>query len=99
MTENVSCDAPKINGAKNSMRKFKALVLLGATTGFLVLGAQAKAAIDLNATIGPVLDSVAALVPSLVNMIIAIVPAVIIMAVIGFVIGFLDRVLDMLHIK
>jgi len=49
------------------------------------LVASASAAIDLNGTIGPILDSMIELIPSIINLIVAIVPAIIVMAVVGFI--------------
>ncbi len=62
------------------------------------LAPNASAAIDLNATIGPILDGVSALVPSIVNLIVSIVPAIIVLAVVGFIVAFLDKILSMLHL-
>lgn len=58
----------------------------------------ASAAIDLNGSIGPILDGVSNLVPSIVNLIVSIVPAIIVLAVVGFIVGFLDKILNMLHL-
>lgn len=98
MQENASCNAPKINGAKNSIRRIRALVLLGAGASALTACASATS-FDINATVGPILDGVAALIPSIINLIIAVVPAIIVLAVVGFVVKFLDSILTMLHIK
>lgn len=54
---------------------------------------------DINGTVGPLLDGIAALIPSIVNLIVAVVPAIIILALVGFVVTFLDKILAMLHIK
>lgn len=58
--------------------------------------ASASAAIDLNATIGPILDSITELIPSIIGLIVAIVPAIIVMAVVGFIVTFFDKILQML---
>jgi len=62
------------------------------------LVASASAAVDINATIGPVLDSMIELIPSIIGLVIAIVPAIIIMSVIGFIVGFLDKILGMMKL-
>ena len=62
------------------------------------LAGPASAAIDLNSTIGPILDGVSNLVPSIVNLIVSIVPAIIVLAVVGFIVTFLDKILNMLHL-
>jgi len=63
----------------------------------LVMAASA-ATIDLNGTIGPIIDSIIDLIPSIVSLIVAIVPAVITLAVVGFIVGFLDKILQMLKL-
>jgi len=70
------------------------IVGLVASGTFLV--ASASAAIDLNGTIGPILDSVTELIPSIISMIVALVPAIIVMSIVGFIVAFLDKVLNML---
>ena len=72
------------------------LVGLGAAGAGLI--GTASAGIDINATVGPILDSVAALIPSIIGLIVAIVPAIIVLAVVGFIVGFLDRILTLLKI-
>jgi hypothetical protein len=62
------------------------------------LVASASAAIDLNATIGPILDSIVALIPSIINLIVAIVPAIIVLAVVGFIVAFFDKILGMMKL-
>lgn len=58
----------------------------------------ASAAIDINGTVGPVLDSVILLIPTLVGLIVAFLPAIIVVSVIGFVVTFLDKIIGMLKI-
>jgi len=53
-----------------------------AVTGVTVASASA---LDINGTVGPILDSVTELIPTLINLIVAIVPAIIVLAVVGFV--------------
>lgn len=60
------------------------------------LAAPVSAAIDLNLTIGPILESITALIPSIINLIVSIVPAIIVMAVVGFIVAFFDKILGML---
>lgn len=74
-------------------------VKLMTTAGMLALMVgSASAAMDLNGTIGPILDSVTELIPSIVNLIVSIVPAIITLAVIGFIIGFFDKILGMMKL-
>jgi hypothetical protein len=79
-----------------SLWKLRALVASVSLMG-LVMAASA-ATLDLNATIGPILDSVIELIPSIVALVVAIVPAVIVMSIIAFIVGFLDRILQMLKL-
>lgn len=81
---------------------FKALAMFGiASAGMLsLLASQTQAAtIDLNSTLGPIMDSVANLMPSIVNMILAVVPAMLVLTVVGFLVAFFDRILAMMHLK
>lgn len=60
--------------------------------------APALAAVDINESVGPILDSVIALIPTIIELIVAIVPAVIVLAVVGFIVAFFDRILAMMKI-
>ena len=79
-----------------SLWKVKALAA-GVPLMGLVAAASAEA-MDLNATIGPILDSVITLIPSIVGLIVAIVPAVITLAVVGFIVAFFDKILSMMKL-
>ena len=74
------------------------LRVLAASVSLSGLVMAASAAIDLNATIGPILDSVTDLIPSIIGLVVAIVPAIIVMAVIGFIISFFDKILGMMKL-
>jgi hypothetical protein len=76
--------------------KVKAVGL--AATGMGIVGA-ASAAVDINATVGPIITSVVELIPTIIDLIVAIVPAIIVMAVIGFLVGFFDKVLGMMNLR
>jgi hypothetical protein len=73
------------------------IVGLAASAGFLVM--SASAAVDINSTIGPLLDQLVELIPGIINLVVALVPAIVIMAIIGFIIGFLDNILKMLKLS
>ena len=75
------------------------LVALGTSVAVTVVSVAPASAFDINATVGPLLDGIAALIPSIVNLIIAVVPAIIILALVGFVISFLDEIIGMLKIR
>ena len=67
--------------------------------GSMALVASASAAVDINATVGPIITSVVALIPTIIELIVAIVPAIIVMAVIGFLVGFFDQILGMMKLR
>jgi hypothetical protein len=79
-----------------SLWKVKAVAAIVPLSG-LVMAASAET-MDLNATIGPILESVITLIPSIVGLIVAIVPAVITLAVVGFIVAFFDKILSMMKI-
>jgi hypothetical protein len=80
------------------------LFAFGFALGFMALLSSlavqpaSATSVDLNATIGPILDSIIALIPSIINLIVAIVPAIIVLAIVGFIVGFLDKILQMLKL-
>jgi len=53
-------------------------------------------AVDINASIGPVLDSVIVLFPTLLQLVLAALPIIIAMALIGFVLGIFESILGKL---
>ena len=75
--------------ALGKLRAFLALLTL------MFMGATPALAadIDLTATIGPLLESVAELMPGFGALIVAVLPWVILLAVVGFVLKFLDKIL------
>jgi hypothetical protein len=74
-------------------------VMLGlCLVALAIVPAVSAATLDLNSTIGPIIDGVVELIPSIVNLIVSIVPAVITLSVVAFIVRFLDRILEMLHI-
>jgi hypothetical protein len=79
-----------------SLWKVKALAAGVPLMGFVAAASAAE--IDLNATVGPILDSVIALIPSIIGLIVAIVPAIIVMAVVGFIVTFFDKILQMMKL-
>ena len=72
------------------------IVGLAATAGTFVV--SSVSAVDINASVGPILDSMIELIPTIIDLIVAIVPAIIVMAVVGFIVTFFDRILGMLKI-
>lgn len=79
-----------------SLWKVKVLAAIVPASG-LVMAASA-ATLDLNETIGPILDSVVELIPSIIGLVVAIVPAIIVLAVVGFIISFFDSILKMMKL-
>jgi hypothetical protein len=80
----------KLRGAKVKM--------VGLSASALGLVGAASAEVDINATVGPILDSVSLLIPTIINLIVAIVPAIIVMAVVGFIVAFFDRILGLMKL-
>jgi len=74
--------------------KVKALAGMVSLSGLVM----AVSAVDINASVGPILDSVIEIIPTLINLIVAIVPAIIVMAVIGFIVAFFQRILGMMKL-
>jgi len=72
--------------------------LAGLGAAGTALAAPAMAAVDINASVGPILDSMIELIPTIIDLIVAIVPAIIVLAVVGFIVGFMDKILGMLRI-
>jgi len=56
------------------------------------------AAMDINSSIGPVLDGVIALFPTLLSLVLGAIPIIIAMSLIGFVLGIFDGILSKLKI-
>ena len=82
---------------RDSLKTAKVKMLgLGAAGAGLI--GTATAAVDINATIGPILDSVIALIPTIIDLIVAIIPAILVMAVVGFVVAFFDRILSLMKL-
>lgn len=71
---------------------------LGGLASISGLAVAASASTDLNATIGPILESVITLIPTIIELVVAIVPAIITMAVIGFIVAFFDQILKMMKL-
>lgn len=72
--------------------------VVGFVSAAAMTASASAATFDINATVGPLLESVSALIPTIINLIIAVVPAIIVMAVVGFLVGFLDRILKLIKI-
>ena len=72
--------------------------LVGLTATGMGLVASASADVDINASVGPILDSMIELIPTIIDLVVAIVPAIIVMAVVGFIVTFFDRILGMMKI-
>jgi len=72
--------------------------IVSIAAGASALVASASAAIDLNGTLGPILDSMILLIPTIIELIVAIVPAILTMAVVGFLVAFFDKILGMMRL-
>lgn len=89
--------APHGKSFRDSLKDSKVKLVGLAVTGMGMVS-YASAAVDLNGTLGPILDSLIELIPSIINLIIAIVPAILVVAVVGFVVTFFDRILGMIKL-
>ena len=96
MTETVQTNNSS-KSFRDSLRGAKVKIVGLAATGMGLVGA-ASADVDINATVGPILDSVTALIPTIISLIVAIVPAIIVMAVVGFIVAFFDRILGLMKL-
>jgi len=76
---------------------WKVKLVAGAATAMALVSA-ASAAIDLNGTLGPILDSMIVLIPTIIELIVAIVPAILVMAVVGFLVAFFDKILGLMKL-
>jgi hypothetical protein len=83
---------------RDSLKGARVKLMIAAPTAMLLVASASAATIDINGTIGPILDSVIALIPTIINLIVAIVPAILVMAVVGFIVSFFDRILAMLKL-
>jgi len=72
--------------------------IVGLTAAGAGLVMSASADVDINATIGPLLDQIVLLIPNIINLVVALVPAIVIMAIVGFIVTFLDRILGMMKL-
>ena len=81
---------------KKPKNLWKLRVLAASVSLMGIVMAASATTINLNETIGPILDSVVELIPGIIGLVVALVPAIIVMAVIGFIIGFLDKILSLL---
>jgi hypothetical protein len=75
--------------------KVRALMAVVPLAGLVM---SASAVVDINSTIGPLLDQIVSLIPGIINLVIALVPAIVIMAVVGFIVSFLDKILGMMKL-
>lgn len=83
---------------KKPVSAWKVKLVAGAATAMGLVSAV-SADVDLNGTLGPILDSMIELIPTIIELIVAIVPAVLVMAVVGFLVSFFDSILGMLKLR
>lgn len=91
MSEMAEAEAPRMGFVQKW--RTKAVVALGSVG---LAAAPVAAATDLNASIGPILDGVIALIPTIIALLIAAIPAIIVISVVAFVTGFLDGIIKQL---
>jgi len=83
---------------RDSLKGARVKLMIAAPVVMTLAMTASAATLDLNGTIGPILDSVTELIPSIINLIVSIVPAIIVMSVIGFVVTFFQKILDMIKL-
>lgn len=83
---------------RDSLKGARVKLMIAAPAGLALVASASAATIDINGTIGPILDSVIELIPTIINLIVAIVPAILVMAVVGFIVTFFDRILSMIKL-
>jgi len=84
--------------AKKPAGFWKVKALAGVVSLSGLVAAVSADTVDINASVGPILDSVIAIIPTLITLIVAIVPAIIVLAVVGFIVAFFDRILGMMKL-
>lgn len=83
---------------RDSLKGARVKLMIAAPAVMAIAMAASADPMDLNGTIGPILDSVTELIPSIVNLIVSIVPAIITLAVVGFIVAFFDKILSMMKL-
>lgn len=78
-----------------TMAKYRILGTAAAGSGLV---AAASASTDINASVGPVLDGVIALLPTLLALVLAALPIIICMMIVGFLTGFFDGIIGKFRI-
>lgn len=84
-------------GGLGSIRALPFVLMFMSLLAMLAV-APVSAEIDLNGTLGPIINDIVDLIPDLVNLIVALVPAVLVLSIVGFVIAFLDKILSLLKL-
>jgi uncharacterized membrane protein (DUF106 family) len=80
--------------AADKLREYRVAI-----AGLLMAGLVSMAsAADLNASVGPILDSVVALFVPLLALILGAVPIIVTLAVIGFILGLLSVILKKIQL-
>lgn len=87
----------EVTETKQPVSAWKVKLVAGAATAMGLVSAV-SADVDLNGTLGPILDSMVELIPTIINLIVAIVPAILVMAVVGFLVAFFDKILGMMKL-
>ena len=74
------------------------LRIAGAGVAVAGLVSAASAAVDINASVGPLIEAVSALIPSLMNLVLALIPLMIVLAVAKFFPQLFDTILGWIKI-
>lgn len=87
----------EVTETKKPVAAWKVKLVAGAAAASGLVSAV-SADIDINGTVGPILESVTELIPTIISLVVAIVPAIIVMAVVGFIVAFFDKILGMMKL-
>jgi hypothetical protein len=90
--------APVGKRFRDSLKGARVKLMTATVAGAGLVASASAADINLTETIGPILDSIVALIPSIIALIVAIVPAIIVLAVVGFIVAFFDKILGMMKL-
>ena len=69
---------------RDSLKPMRVKIAGAAVAGMGLAASVSAATIDLNGTIGPVIESVTSLLPALMNLVLALIPLMIVLAVAKF---------------
>lgn len=91
-----TAEVPKKPVSRLAMYRNK--IMIGLATAGAAAAPVSAADLDLNTTIGPILDGVIELIPTIISLIVAAIPAIVVLSVVAFIVNFLDQILVMMKL-